>query len=280
MNDTELELELEDELESGSDTEALFEDEDELEFELEDEFEDEGELEDELEDEFEFEGEEFLGKFFKKIGRGVKGFVKRAAPVLKAVARTAAPLVGTAIGGPAGAALGGLASRLLKESEYEFEGECEGECEGESEAELEAFGPTDPAAELMAATAARKRSTPTATALTSAATIATMRPSDQAALRAILPHMIRGTEILTRILRKRAITRPAVRVVPTIMRRSTKILKKRAAAGKPVTRAVAGRVVAAQTRKVLGSPQRCARAMARNVQVSRAVARRRPIVRG
>ena len=37
---------------------------------------------------------DFIGKLFKKAGRGVGGFVKRAAPVLKNVARVAAPVAG------------------------------------------------------------------------------------------------------------------------------------------------------------------------------------------
>src|SRR5205085_1743725 len=56
----------------------------------------------ELEGEGEFElesGEQFFGKIFKGIGR----FVKKAAPILKSVAKVAAPMVGTAIGGPFGA---------------------------------------------------------------------------------------------------------------------------------------------------------------------------------
>ena len=39
---------------------------------------------------------DFIGKLFKKAGRGVGGFVKRAAPVLKNVARVAAPIAGVA----------------------------------------------------------------------------------------------------------------------------------------------------------------------------------------
>ncbi|MBA2647803.1 MAG: hypothetical protein H0U81_13480 [Pyrinomonadaceae bacterium] len=38
----------------------------------------------------------FLGKLIKKAGRTVGGFVRRAAPVLRSVARVAAPVAGIA----------------------------------------------------------------------------------------------------------------------------------------------------------------------------------------
>src|SRR5215475_2313215 len=63
----------------------------------------------------EFEGDQFWGR----IARGVGSFVRRAAPLLKSVARIAAPMVGTAIGGPFGAILGRVASQALGEEELE-----------------------------------------------------------------------------------------------------------------------------------------------------------------
>src|ERR1700730_14124161 len=45
-------------------------------------------------------------QFFKRITRGIGRFVRRAAPILRSIARVAAPMVGTAIGGPFGAILG------------------------------------------------------------------------------------------------------------------------------------------------------------------------------
>src|SRR5262252_9583082 len=68
----------------------------------------------------EFEGDQFFGR----IARGIGRFVRRAAPILKSVARIAAPMVGTAIGGPFGAILGRVASQALGEDEaalHEFE---------------------------------------------------------------------------------------------------------------------------------------------------------------
>ena len=38
-------------------------------------------------------------QFFGRIARGIGRFVRRAAPILRSIARVAAPMVGTAIGG-------------------------------------------------------------------------------------------------------------------------------------------------------------------------------------
>ena len=105
-------------------------------------------------------------------------------------------------------------------------------------------------------------------------------PGDRRALRRILPHLVRGTAILTRILRRRRVTRPMVRAVPTIMRRTVKDLKRQAARGIPITRKRAARAAAKQVRRVLSSPKACAAAITRNVKVSRAYKRPRRRTRG
>jgi hypothetical protein len=289
-------------------TEFEFEGEDELEFEGEFEGEQflggltqmlglgEGELEGEWEAEgeweFETDGEEFLN--FRKIARGIGGFIRKAAPVLRQVAKVAAPMVGTAVGGPLGGMLGKAASSLLEgeyedefeqayAQEFEYEGEFELEDEYEGEFELET--PANPAAELMAAVAAQAQTEAEAEAMAGAATLLAISPSDRAELRRVLPHMVRGTAILTRILRSRRGTRPAVRIVPTIVRRTSTTLTRQAAAGQPVTKKTAARVMANQTRKVLTSPRTCAKAMQNNVTATRVASRqgsaraRRPAIR-
>ncbi|HEX6675027.1 MAG TPA: hypothetical protein VF486_08380 [Actinomycetes bacterium] len=301
----------------------------------------EGELEYELEGEYEeeLEGEEFLGTIARGIGgllggqgeyeeeyegeeegeeffRRISSLMRRAAPILRRVARVAAPIVGTAVGGPLGSVLGRVAASALGEGEFELEGEYEEELEGEGEEEYEGeeegeeflgtiargiggllggqgeyeeeyegeeeavpASQTEAMAELMAAVASQARTEAEAEAMAGAATVAVISARDRAALRAILPHLVRGAAILTRILRRRRITRPAVRVVPTIVRRTTRTLARRAAAGQPVTRRVAGRVMAAQTRRVLSSPRTCTRAIVRNQRATRVAARSRPVVR-
>src|SRR5215471_16056083 len=238
-----------------------------------------GESEEELEDESAYEAEDEGEYFFGKIG----SFLKRAAPILKRVAKIAAPIVGTAIGGPFGTALGSLAGKALGEGEYEDEFEAETEAEGEQEMvhEIAAHELThnEAVAEMMAEAASHEAHEGEAEAMAGAATVTVISPSDRRALRKILPHMVRGTAILTRILRRRRVTRPAVRAVPTIMRRTVRTLKRAAAAGQPITRRAAGRAAAVQVRRVLGNPTACAAAIARNVKVSRAYKRPRRRIR-
>lgn len=255
----------------------------------------------EYEDEFEHgeHGEQFFGKAFKSIGR----FVKKAAPVLKGIAKVAAPMVGTAIGGPFGAILGKLASSALGEEEYEdelahemhethemhelHEYEDEYESHETHESAHEALHEIanhevtshEALAEMMAEAASHEQHEGEAEAMAGAAAMTVISPADRRALRRILPHLVRGVAILTRILRRRRITRPAVRAVPTIVRRTVKSLKRRAAAGKPISRKVAGRIAAKEVRRVLGNPAVCTAAITRNVKASRTMRRRRPAAR-
>jgi hypothetical protein len=271
------------------------EQEDEGSFEVESAFEAEEELEDESslegegwlgaigniassllgEGEEEYEGEDFFEsedegeQFFGKIGK----FLKKLP--LKNLAKIAAPLVGTAIGGPFGTALGGLAAKALGEGEYEDELEGHHEGEGEMVHEIAAheLSHHEALAEIMAEAASHEVHEGEAEAMVGAAALTVISPRDRRALRRILPHMIRGTAILTRILRRRKATRPMVRVVPTIVRRTIKDLKKQAARGIPVTRKRAAVTAAKQVRRVLSSPRACAAAMTRNAKVSKAYKR-------
>jgi hypothetical protein len=296
------ESELETELETGlHEDEMEFEDEAGMEGEGllggllgegegEDEFE--FEMEDEMEGEFE-SGEQFFGSVFK----GIKGLVGRAAPFLKRIAKFAAPMVGTAIGGPFGGMLGKLASNALGEGEdeyelheMEFEGEEEGEYEFEGESESEVaheimsheLTQHEALAEMMASSAAHAQHEGEAEAMIGAATITVLSPADRRALGKLLPRLVRGAAVLTRILRKNPKTKVGVLAVPNIIRRTVKHLKKRAAAGKPITRRAVAKTAAMQVRKVLGSPKVCAAAITRNVKSSRAMKRRRRVrsVRG
>jgi hypothetical protein len=255
----------------------------------ESEFEGEGESEGEgflgdivggLLGESELEGEQFFGNVFKKI-----------APFLKKVAKVAAPMVGTAILGPAGGMLGKLAANALGEGELEgefefesefeseFELEGESEFEGESEAESEiathVAGEHEALAEMMADAASRATGEGEAEAMAGAAAVTVLSPRDRRALSGLLPDLLRGTAVLTRILRRHRRTRPLVRAVPSIMRRSVRNLKRRAAAGRPITRRAAARTTAREVRRVLGSPRLVRASLARNRRTSRAVRRLR-----
>ena len=169
--------------------------------------------------------------------------------------------------------------------ELEMEEEVEGEWEEEGEGEWEEEGEEMVArpmtqqqalAEFMATAASQAQTETEAEAMIGAATVATISPADRAALLAMIPHINRGAAILTRILRRRAITRPAVRVVPTIVQRTTRQLAQRAQAGQPVTRRAAARTMANQTRRVLSNPRTCAAALTRNARATAAVRRPRP----
>jgi hypothetical protein len=261
--------------------------------ELESEFESEVGGAHELEGEFESEleaGEHFLG--------GIGKFLRRAAPILRQVAKVAAPIVATAVGGPVGTALGGLASSLLEsetemelhelegegelhETETEFEGESELHESHESLHEMaheiasHEMSSHEALAEMMAEQAAQEIHEGEAEAAAGAALVTVLSPRDRRALRRLLPHMVRGVAVLTRILRRRRATRPAVRAMPTIVRRTVTSLKRQAAQGRPITRRSAGRTMASQVRRVIGNPAVCGAAIRRNLRTARQMKRPR-----
>jgi hypothetical protein len=300
MNESELELELEDEfhegeLEDEDEQEDEFgaigniiggllgeeelEDEDEDELEDEDEQEDEfgaignivgsllgegeDEDEDELEDEFEFEDE--AGEQFS-----FGGFLKKALPVLRSVAKVAAPLVGGALLGPAGASLGKAVGGAL---EGEFEDEMEDEFEGEQEMAHEiASHPlthNEALAEVLAEAAYHAVQEGEAEALVGAATVTVISPRDRRALRRIIPDLVRATRTLHRILRRRRGARVGVKAVPAIVRSTVKSLKRQKAKGLRVTKRRAAHTVAKQVRRVLGRSKPVVAAINRNTKVSR-----------
>ncbi len=212
------------------------------------------------------EGEQFFGKLIKK-----------ALPVLKKVAKVAAPIIGTAVAGPIGGKIGSLAGNLLGEGENDFEFELEYETESESEFQAVMQGPlTEQQAlgELMATAAANAATDMEAEAQIGAATIIALTPHDRQALRHVLANLNRGTAVLTRILRRNRSTAPFVRTVPTIVKRTAVSLQKQAAAGRPITKQVAAKTMAKQTKKVLASPAVCSHAVARNVRATKAVSNR------
>jgi hypothetical protein len=127
-------------------------------------------------------------------------------------------------------------------------------------------------AEVMAHFAAQSASESESEAMVGAAAALTITARERRALRRMIPHLVRGASILTRILRLRRLTRPAVRVVPTIVRRTARILASAAAAGRPITRQHAGRIMALQTRRVLDSPHYCGRVIGRNIRTARRLA--------
>ncbi|WP_199512600.1 hypothetical protein [Nucisporomicrobium flavum] len=261
--------------------------------ESEDEMEFEGEFEEELE--FEDEGEEVAGaprggsaEFedeyesedeAEEFLRRARGWLRRAAPVLRQAARIAAPLVGTAVGGPLGGILARGATQLLREGEFEFEDELEDEfeLEGEFEDEAEemaALTPQQALAEMMAAVAARAATEAEAEAMIGAATLSTLSARERAELERVLASLVRGSAVLVRVLWRRSSTRPAIRVVPTVVRGTARKLVRQAATGRQVTPRQAARVMARQTYRVLGQPRVTQRALGNHARGTVVAARR------
>ena len=94
------------------------------------------------------------------------------------------------------------------------------------------------------------------------------------------PGLIRGLAGAARVLRGSRATRPLVRTLPTVVRRTAADIARQTAGGRPVTTQMALRSMARQTAQVLGSPQRCVQALQRSRaldrQYHRAVASGRP----
>jgi hypothetical protein len=258
------EHEMEDEYEAEEELEGAFEDEfsHELMGEFEDEYEVEGEDEFEVEgeDEYEVEGEDeaffgpklagsLLGEgeeewevegeeeyFFKRVGR----FLKRHSGVLRKIAKIAGPMIATAVGGPAA----GMAARMLTR-------QLEGEFEDEMEAELEEMAtapvtPTQAFAEYLAAKAATSESESEAEAFAGSAITMSLTPRDRRRLENMLPHLLRGASVLTKLLYRNPGSRQAVRLVPGIV----------ASAGQTLGRHSAGAVRPADVAAVLGGVTR------------------------
>jgi hypothetical protein len=203
------------------------------------EFEDELEEEFELEGEFEDEAEEFFGR--------IKRALRKAAPFLKTLAKTAGPLVATAVGGPAA---GALARAVTSQLEGELEAEVEAEFEEMAIAPLsggQALG------EYLAAQAAASESEAEAEALTGVAAYAALSARDRRDLEGMLPALLRGTAVVTRLLHGNRRTRQAVRLTPGIVDGAARAILRRAATGQPITPTDVGRALGAATSRVLGT---------------------------
>ncbi|MFG2106476.1 hypothetical protein [Micromonospora chersina] len=196
-----------------------------------------GDGEYESEDEAEAEAEEF----FKKL----KGVFRKAAPFLKTLAKTAGPLVATAIGGPAA---GAVARAVTSQLEGEFEDEVEAEFEEMASAPL---APSQTFAEYLAAQASATESEAEAEALGGAAAYAAINPGDRRELERLLPHLLRGAATITRMLYGNGSTRPAVRLVPGIADGTARTIARRIAAGEPVGPVELGQVMGAATTQAL-----------------------------
>ncbi|MCG8346469.1 MAG: hypothetical protein MI924_01650 [Chloroflexales bacterium] len=210
--------------------------------ELEDEYE--SEWEDEWEGDL--ESEQFFGALASLASRAIRS------PTLRRAALSAGR-----------AALKGLLS----------ESEDEGEFEWEWEAELEMKRPVSTIAVMEhlghCATKAKREAEAEAFIGALVPLAARLIPKAASALTRAAPHLVRGLSQATRTLRRNPQTRPLVRALPTVMRRTAANLARQSARGRRVTPRAAVRALAGQTARVVGNPRRCAQALRRSRALDR-----------
>lgn len=233
----------------------------------------------EFEGEYELEGEYESEEFFRQIAvlarraaqsptlQGLARRARQAALAGRIAGLTLHPLVEPALPPPrpvpaevrrATIAVGGPPER---EWEWELEGELNpirrvypdalmehlghAAAEAESEAEAEAFiGALIPLA-------------------------ARLVPRIAPAVMRAAPNLIRGATRVARTLRANPTTRPLVRTIPTIVRRTAVQMARQAAQGQAITPTSAVQALARQTGQVIGSPQQSVQAWRRSCALDR-----------
>ncbi len=272
------------EFEALPELQGEFEGDGEFEYEFEGDGEFEYEFEGDGEFEYEFEGDGESEEFFRRIA----SLARRAAqsPALRRVGLAAARAglrglggVGGAIGGafgPQGAALGrnlgGMAGRHLMGllPQQEFEGD--GEYEDEYEVNPQLRAPQHAALmEHLGHAAAQAESEAEAEAFIGALVplAAQLIPRAAPAILRNAPQLVRGLANATRTLRRTPATRPLVRTLPTVMRRTAMTMARQQAQGRPVTPPRAVQTLARQTAQVISSPQQCVQAYQRSRALDR-----------
>lgn len=239
----------------------------EIEAEGELEWEVEGEGEEEVEGEGEWaaegEGEAESEEFFRQVA----ALARRAAasPALRRAGLAAARGALSGLGGAIGRQVSGWLPQ--QETEMEMEMELEGDWEVNPirriypEALMEHLGHAAAAAESEAeAEAFLGALVPLAARLLPRAASTVMR---------VAPNLIRGIAGAARTLRRNPATRPLVRALPAVVRRTTATLARQASRGRPVTPQSAVRTLARQTAQVLGSPRQCAQVYRRSRALDR-----------
>ena len=226
------------------------------------------------ESEFEedFESQQFFGAL-ANLARG--GAVWPTAPgspqrrLARAVARQAlnrglpalGQLVDEAANGAAGAPLGTRTAswldRLLPQQEYETELEISPIRRIYPDAMLEHLG------HAAAETHSEAEAEALAGAIIPLAVAGIPRGAAPMLMRAT-PGLVSGLSGVVHGLRASPVTRPLVRVIPTIVRSTAANIARQASRGVPVTPQAALRTLARQTLRLLGSPQQSARAFRRS----------------
>jgi hypothetical protein len=103
--------------------------------------------------------------------------------------------------------------------------------------------------------------------------VAKMLPKVTRVVNRVTPQLTRGVSRITRTLFRNPRTRPLVRTIPSIARRTVANIARQAATGRPVTPQAALRALAQQTRTVLRSPRHRALALRRSRTLDRGIHR-------
>lgn len=238
----------------------------------------------------EFDEEDFLGEsdlldfngeadefsFLKKAWSGLKRVGKTLAPIAKRLAPLAGKAIGGAFGGPAGAMLGGKLGSFVSNLEdeelaglngYDGYGDYEDESDSEDEMNAEDFmdfeGEDEDVAEYMADMAVRAPNPTDSGAMAGAITI-TIASKAPLQVKAVSPTLSSAAARMTKLMKNNTATKPLVKVVPTIAKKTVATLSKKAAKGKPVTPTTAKRVMAKHAIRVLSNPRELTKAIAKN----------------
>jgi hypothetical protein len=103
--------------------------------------------------------------------------------------------------------------------------------------------------------------------------VAKMLPKITRVVNRVTPQLTRGVTRITRTLFRNPRTRPLVRTIPSIARRTVANIARQAATGRPVTPQAAVRTLAQQTRTVLRNPRHRALAIRRSYTLDRNIHR-------
>lgn len=226
--------------------------------------------------EMEDEGELFFKRVLGRLARAATPFAKQLAPL---AARTLVGMI-PGIGAAAGPFAGRLVGALLREGaqaamqmEAEFFGTNAAEAElANSEAAHEAA-----LMEVLAAEASHSESESEAEALVGAALpIGLSLLGASRSLRQIVPALVIANAQLVRILHRRGPAgRRLLRLLPTVLRWTIASLRAAQRTGRPITPALAQRIMAGHAARILGTPRLCGRVIIRN-----AVIRQRTVALG
>jgi hypothetical protein len=152
------------------------------------------------------------------------------------------------------------------ESEYEYETEWEFESEFESELNPIRRVYPDALMEHLGHAAAEAESEAEAEAFIGALVplAARLIPRVAPTIMRAAPTLIRGVSRATRILRSNPATRPLVRAIPTVVRRTAADIARQTARGRTVTPTTAARTLARQAARILCNPRQVRRAVQRS----------------